>query len=172
MEVTKSSVHPGSVLILGIGNEILTDDGIGPKLVQSLDKSRLPAHISYESASLGGLELLEIIQDFDTVFFIDAIRTLKDDPGSVYCYTPDDFKETLHLSNLHDINFLTALELGRRTGMKIPSSIKIIAIEIKEDRVFSNSFSPVIQKRYPEILSKVQNMLEEFISVPMMGRIG
>ena len=172
MEVTKSSVHPGSVLILGIGNEILTDDGIGPKLVQSLDKSRLPAHISYESASLGGLELLEIIQDFDTVFFIDAIRTLKDDPGSVYCYTPDDFKETLHLSNLHDINFLTALELGRRTGMKIPSSIKIIAIEIKEDRVFSNSFSPVIQKLYPEILSKVQNMLEEFISVPMMGRIG
>ncbi len=172
MIVTKSAIHSESVLILGIGNEILTDDGIGPKLVQNLDKSRFPTHVSYQSVSLGGLELLEIMEDFDAVFIIDAIRTLKNDPGTVYCYTPDDFKETLHLSNLHDINFLTALELGRLTGMKVPSTITIIAIEIVEDREFSNFFSPVIQKRYPEILSKVQNMLEEFISVPMMGRIG
>ncbi len=151
--------------MLGIGNEILTDDGIGPKLIHDLDKNQFPDHIVYQNASLGGLELLEIIKDFDTVFIIDAIRTLKNDPGTVYCYTPDDFKETLHLSNLHDINFLTALELGRRTGMKIPSSITIIAIEIEEDRVFSNSFSPVIQKCYPEILSTVQHMLEKLMPV-------
>ncbi|MBE0647776.1 MAG: hydrogenase maturation protease [Bacteroidales bacterium] len=163
-----TSVYSGSVLMLGIGNEILTDDGIGPKLIHDLDKNQFPDHVVYQVASLGGLELLEIIKDFDTVFILDAIRTLKNDPGTVYCYTPDDFKETLHLSNLHDINFLTALELGRRTGMRIPSTIIIIAIEIVEDREFSTFFSPVIQKRYSEILSKVQRMLEEFMSVPMI----
>jgi len=161
--MSKSAVHNESILILGIGNEILTDDGIGPKLVQDLDKSRLPAHVTYQYASLGGLELLDIIRDFDTVLFIDAIKSGKMATGSIHCFTPDDFKETLHLSNLHDINFLTALELGKQTGMKIPSSITIIAIEIEEDRVFSYSFSPVIRKQYPEILYKVQGLLEELI---------
>jgi len=159
--MSSSGVQYESFLILGIGNEILTDDGIGPKLVRDLDKSRLPSHIKYQYASLGGLELLDIIKDFDSVLFIDAIKTGKTDPGSIHCFTPDDFKETLHLSNLHDINFITALELGKKTGMKIPSSIRIIAIEIEEDRVFSYSFSPIIKRLYPEILEKVQRLLEE-----------
>jgi len=158
--MTKSAVHYGSVLILGIGNEILTDDGIGPKLVQDLDKSRLPAHVKYQYASLGGLELLDIIQDFDIVFFIDAIKTGKDIPGSIHCFTPDDFKETLHLSNLHDINFLTALELGKQTGMKIPTSITIIAIEIEEDSVFSYSFSPVIRNYTLKFLIRFSTLLK------------
>jgi hydrogenase maturation protease len=152
-----------SVLVLGVGNEILTDDGIGPRLVNSLNRGLLPEVVDYKNTSLGGLEMLDLICRYESVVLIDAMKTGIFPPGSVHCFTPDDFRETLHLSNLHDINFLTALELGRVTGMPVPANIYIIAIEIVEDMVFSSEFSPAIQKQYPEILRQVEDMLKYLV---------
>jgi hydrogenase maturation protease len=153
-------------LILGIGNEILTDDGIGPRLVNDLDKSRLPSDVSYLVASIGGLEILELIRDFNEVIIIDAIKTGRKKAGSVEFYTPADFENTIHLSSLHGINFLTALEMGKRTGMAVPSAIHIIAVEILEDMVFSTDFSREISLKYPQILKKVQAQLEKLFNKP------
>jgi len=113
---------------------------------------------------LGGLELLEMIQGYNKVIFIDAIKTKDGIPGDVYIYSPSDFKETLHLSHIHDVSFLTALKFGEDIGLQVPQEIKIIAIEIVEDLVFSNNYSPEIDKRYPEIYSEVISCVNEFIS--------
>jgi len=159
----KKNETEGSTLILGVGNEILTDDGIGPKLVNDIDRERLPSGIDYLNTSLGGLEMLDLMCKYENVVLIDAMKTGILPPGSVHYYTPDDFRETLHLSNFHDINFLTALELGRRTGMSVPANIHIIAIEIIEDMVFDTQFSPEICERYPAILNKVEDLLQYLV---------
>ena len=150
-------------LILGIGNEILTDDGIGPRLVSELEKEKFTGTLHFQNAFLGGLEILELIQGYQQVIFIDAIISLQGIPGTVYHFTPEDFQETLHLSNLHDANFLVALELGRKMGMHIPEDIHIIAIEIIEDRVFSNQFSKEIEEMYPAILLEVTGIMNLLI---------
>ena len=50
------------ILILGVGNDILTDDGIGPKItVQLQNESNIPGNIHYDTAFMGGLDLLEFI---------------------------------------------------------------------------------------------------------------
>ena len=149
-----------SILILGVGNDILTDDGMGPRLVNDLDRNRLPSEVQFMNTSLGGLEMLDLICRYKNVVLIDAMKTGILPPGSVHYYTPDDFRETLHLSNFHDINFLTALELARQTGMPLPDSIHIIAVEIIEDMVFDTEFSPEIKNLYPSILNKVEDMLQ------------
>lgn len=150
-------------LILGIGNDILTDDGIGPKLVNDLKKEEFPDYVHFQNAFIGGLDILELIQGYEKVIFIDAIITKDGVPGTVYHYKPADFKETLHLSNLHDANFLTALELGKKMGMQIPEDIYIIAVEIIEDRIFSDQFSPEIVMKVPGIFKKVVSLVSSFI---------
>ena len=149
------------ILVMGIGNDILTDDGIGPKLVGDLTKMDLPAEVTFKTAAVGGLELLEIVSGYSRIFMIDAIRTAGGRPGSVHFLSPDDFRKTMHISNFHDINFLTALELGNRLNYQLPSEIMIIAVEIAEDLEFNEELSPALQKRYPEILSKVHKFLLE-----------
>ena len=149
-----------TTLILGIGNEILKDDGIGPKIVSRL-AAEFPANIfDFQSASLGGLELVELIRDYQRVILIDAINTGQGQVGDVYFFTPQDFKETLHLSNLHDISFLQALELGRHINIPIPDDIQIIAIEIREDKVFGEEFSPELQNRYEQIYKLIKDYLK------------
>ena len=148
-------------LVLGIGNDILTDDGIGPRIVNDLKAADLSPGIHMLTTTLGGLEILEIIKNYEKVIIIDAIRTQNGTPGEIYFFTPADFKETLHLSNLHDINFLTALELGKKLDIPLPEEIYIIAIEIVEDQVFGTSFTPVIEEKYPEIVQSVTDLIKK-----------
>ena len=82
------------ILIHGIGNEILTDDGIGPKLVKRLKGNLSRTDIDFETAFLGGLELLEYFQGYYTVIFIDAIRTKGGIPGTVYQLSPENKKSS------------------------------------------------------------------------------
>lgn len=150
-------------MILGVGNDILSDDAIGPKTVQALKQDHFIPDVTYETAALGGLELVELMNGYDLVIFIDAIKTKDGVPGDVYEYTPDDFQETLHLTNLHDINFLTALKLGDKVGLTTPERVQILAVEIIEDEVFSNDFTPPLAKRFPEIVLEINEKINRFL---------
>ena len=151
------------VLILGIGNDIMKDDGIGPKLVKDLKKMDFPPGLFFETCAMGGLEILEMVKDYHTVVFIDAIKTETGMPGDVSYFQDSDFHETMHLSNLHDVNFITALELGRKIKLNIPENIHIIAVEIIEDMEFGRSLSPELEAKYPEILEKVYCNLKSIL---------
>lgn len=142
-------------LVLGLGNDILTDDGIGPMLVADLSGMTDRSEIQFETLSCGGLEIMEYIKGYNKVIFIDGIRTLNGNPGDVHYFSPADFTETSHLSNLHDVDFLTALKVGTALDMNLPSDLHIIAVEIIEDREFSEELSPLLNERYPRILADV-----------------
>ncbi|MGD0712376.1 MAG: hydrogenase maturation protease [Bacteroidales bacterium] len=146
-----------------MGNDILTDDGIGIKITKVLEKKFPFPNIIYDTLSLGGLEIIEYIRDFKMVILIDAIKTLNGIPGTVYQFVPEDFKETSHLSNVHDVSFLTSLKLAKELDIPTPEEVHIIAIEIVEDMVFSNDFTPQVQARYPEILEEVSEIVKELL---------
>jgi hydrogenase maturation protease len=151
------------ILFLGLGNEILSDDGIGPRLVKDLAKKNQGENIDFATSSCGGLEIMECIHGYKKVIFIDAIRTLNGKPGNIFHFIPSDFRETSNLSNLHDVNFITALHLGNVLDLDLPSDLHIIAVEIIEDREFSEKLTPALDKMYPEILEKVTSLTLQIV---------
>jgi hydrogenase maturation protease len=152
------------ILVLGLGNEIMSDDGIGPRLIKDLTGMFDNPLLEFKTASCGGLEVMELLPGFETAVLIDAIHTRDGKPGDVYYFRPSDFRETSNLSNLHDLNFLTALRLARVLDLGIPSDLHIIAVEIYEDLVFGESLTPVLNKRYPEALTEVHGILEKILN--------
>ncbi len=154
-----------NTLILGIGNDILTDDGIGIKITRDIKRNAKYENTDYQTIMAGGLEIVETIKDYRDVIIIDAIRTENGIPAAVYHLTPENFKETVHISSFHDISFLEAVELGKTLEFSIPENIHIIGIEIIEDRVFSEKFSKIIQQNYHhiflQVLSIINHILEE-----------
>lgn len=137
------------------------DDGIGPKVVTFLEKHMTMQEVEYQTATVGGMEILEFIVDYECVVFIDAIKTAGGVPGTVYECTPEDFQETLHLSSVHDMSFLAALEFGRALGFSIPGKIYIFAVEIIEDQVFGNEFTPPLQERFDGVIKEIRDRLRE-----------
>ena len=155
--------NKNNTLILGLVNDILTDDGIGPKLVMELQKVFEYPDVSFKTAATGGLEILELIKDYSNAIIIDAIKTNNGIPGTIYYLTPSNFKETLHVSSFHDISFLTALNLAEKMDLTIPDQINIIAIEIVEDLTFSDKFSPLITEKYNQIFQEVVESVRKMI---------
>lgn len=147
------------ILVLAMGNEILADDSIGPRILRDLKRLHPRLPVKFHCSALGGLEVLDLIRNFDHVLIIDSIKTGSGEIGDVYLFEPEAFMETQNLSSLHDISFLTAVELGYKLGIDMPAVIRIIAIEILENRVFTEELTPLLELRYPEILSEVSHFL-------------
>jgi hydrogenase maturation protease len=131
--------------------------------VNALKKDIDEENISFMTAASGGLDILELIKDYKKVIIIDAIKTKDGIPGSIYYLTPDNFKETLHISSFHDVSFLTALQVAEKLNIQIPSHIDIIAIEIVEDLTFSSEFSKPISDKYEEIYKEILASVQERI---------
>jgi len=155
--------NKAKTLILGVGNDILTDDGIGPKLVDRLKENLPDSRVDFEKINLGGLEIIEFIKGYRNVIIIDAIKTESGKPGDVFLLTPDNFKETHHLSSFHDVSFLTGLKMGKKLNFDLPEVILIVAVEIVEDLIFDDSFSPEIQSKYDQIYQEIYDFLEPAI---------
>jgi hydrogenase maturation protease len=153
-------------LLLGMGNPILSDDSVGVRLARdvSLELAGTPDLDVVEECSVGGLGLLDVMTDYDRVIVLDAIRTSDGTPGEWYRFDARTLRETQNLRNVHDVNFATALELGRRLGHHLPSDqeIHVFAVEVADDATFGEVLSPTLAAAYPEILSGI---LEEVRSL-------
>lgn len=147
------------ILILGLGNDVLGDEGLGMKVADDLKNNRLFPEVEYKNSYTGGLNLLDIITGFDALLIIDTACNNNCEIGTIHHYTPETFRETLHLSSEHDTSFLTMLETGKRLGLKIPDRIDILAIEIHLDLYLEEKLSDNISGRYYKIRSEIINFI-------------
>ena len=152
------------ILILGLGNELLCDDAIGVKLALEFEYLYKSPDIHFRTSCNGGLDIVETLSGYKHVIIIDAIKTQDGIPGNIYHFTPDDFKDTLHVSSFHDISFLTALKFASFIDIEIPEDIHMLAIEIAEDMLFSDQFSEPIQKKYGTIRNQINKHLDQLLS--------
>jgi hydrogenase maturation protease len=136
-------------LVLGIGNSVLCDDGVGIRVAAEVGKRVKDSSITVTEACHGGLFLLEAFLGYDHVVLIDAIQTAGGTPGQVYELQAENFFSALHLSSPHQVDFSTALELGKSLGLPMPSSIDIVAVEAGDVTTFREVCTPEVEKAIP-----------------------
>ena len=142
-----------NTLILGIGNPILTDDGVGIEIAQRLKEEN--AKLKVIETSEAGITLLDLIAGYDKLIIIDSIKTEKGKPGDLYKLEPGDLKPSKDFSSSHSIGIATALELGQRLGYRIPEYISIYAVEIKDNTTFGEKCTEEVEQRLPFIVKQI-----------------
>jgi hydrogenase maturation protease len=155
-------------LLLGMGNPILCDDAVGIRLARDF-KARLNHKADLdviEECSVGGLSLLDIFSGYERVIVLDSLRTADGIPGEWYHFTAPALRETIHLTNIHDANFATALALGKSIGMPLPqpANIYIFGVEVKENRLFSESMTPELEENYPRYSSAIFKAIQHLLN--------
>jgi hydrogenase maturation protease len=143
-----------------MGNPILSDDGIGIHVARALEGKLDHEDITVTETSIGGLNLLDLLVNFDRAIIIDAIQTVGGKVGQVYRLDPEVFNTTRHASTPHDVNFATALELGKKLGLPLPSQIDIFAIEVANVTTFSEKCSPEVERVVPVCVEMVRGVIE------------
>ena len=150
------------ILVLGLGNPLVTDDSVGLRVVAEL-KPRLAGRAGVEVSEdfWGGLRLMERMAGFDRAIVIDAIRTGAA-PGTIHRLTPDSIS-TQRSASTHDMNLPTALALGRTAGLHLPRSedIHLVGIEAEDILSFGERCTPAVEASILPAAQFVLELLEE-----------
>ena len=154
-------------LVIGLGNPILGDDGVGWKVIEHLTQildSR--ASIELDCLSTGGLSLMERMLGFERVIIIDSIETGQCPEGSVKAFPLAALENPRmgHSASTHDTSLMTALQTAQTMGMKVPSRVHVVAIEAKNVYDFSESLTPLVSHAVPIAAQKVLQLLKEEVT--------
>ncbi len=143
-------------LVVGLGNPVLSDDGVGWHVLEAL-RLHLEGRpdLDLELCCRGGLSLMERLVGYDRVVIIDAICT-GGCPGQIHLLTPE-VMPTQHSTSGHDASLSTALVLGRRIGAHLPpdEDILLVGIEAEETEIFSEYCTPAVTAAIPEAVAMV-----------------
>jgi hydrogenase maturation protease len=143
-------------LVLGIGNPIVTDDSVGLKVAR-LIKDRRPDLDVVEACS-GAMGLFDYVIDQDRVILIDSIKTEHGVPGEVYRMTVGDLNPTMKQLSSHGLDIASALKIGEGLGYKMPETVNVYAIQVKDNIRFGEECTAEVAERIPLI---AQEIIEE-----------
>ncbi len=171
-------------LIIGLGNPILGDDGVGWKVAQEVQRvietdarfhvpirplgtkivRRVP-RVEVDCAALGGLSLMERLVGCQRAILIDSMETGQSPAGSVRVIPLEELPNPSagHSASAHDTSLITALETGRKMGLDLPESVTVVAIEARNVYDFSEELSPAVAQAVPLAVEKVTRLLEEVV---------
>ena len=142
-----------NTLILGLGNPILTDDGVGIKIARKLKEGN--ARLKVIETSEAGIALLDLIAGYDKLIIVDSIKTEKGKPGDLYKLELEDLKPSKDFSSSHGIGIATAFGLGQKLGYRMPKFVSIYAVNIKDNSTFGEECTEEVKERIPFIAKQI-----------------
>ncbi len=147
------------ILVVGVGNPILSDDGVGIHVARILRDRHLKG-VEVEELPASGLELLDMVLGYERVIIVDAIQTKSVEAGTLHRLKEEDFERTIHGSSPHGINIATALALGRKlVPEKMPKEVLFFAVEADDVVNVSENLTPKVADALPEILKAIEQEL-------------
>ena len=142
-----------NTLILGVGNPILTDDGVGIKIAQKIKEGNPNSEVMETSEA--GITLLDLIVGYDKLIIIDSIKTEQGKLGELYKLRLEDLKPATGFFSSHGIDIATAFELGQRLGYRMPKFVSIYAVEIRDNSTFGEECTERVKERIPFIAKQI-----------------
>jgi hydrogenase maturation protease len=154
------------IIVLGIGNQILGDDGVGIHVVNEVKKYINDSNVTIDEAITGGMNLLDLLLGYDKAILVDAVKSDESLHGQVHRIALSDFS-TMHSCNPHDVSLSEAIDMAKKMGeTNIPKEIIIIGVLMKKIPCeFKETLSDEIQAAIPKAVEmtvhEVQHRGEE-----------
>lgn len=136
-------------LVLGLGNTILSDDGVGIHIAFEIEKKC--KNIDVLEASAAGFRVIDEIIGYEKLILIDSIKTGKAEPGELHRFTFNEFSRTMHHSSPHDISLFEAFDIMKKENADLPKDIKVYAVEVEDTSTFSESCTAKVADVIPKI---------------------
>jgi len=147
-------------LILGLGNPILSDDGVGLVVAERL-RERVDG-VDVISTPLTGLHLLDLMVGYDAVFLIDAMITTESQAGELTFIRPDEISLPTLCS--HGFNLLEILKLGKKLGLPVPELKWVYGITIGRSPAFGEEPSAELMKKVEAMASQIADHIKKQLS--------
>jgi len=147
-------------IVLGVGNPILQDDGVGLHVINELREHLKDSRVILDIAYTGGMNLLDMIRGFDKVILVDAVKQEDSKTGEVKRFSLTE-APAVHTCNPHDVSLSEALLLAKQLGEEhLPQEIVVIGIVVKNTVDFGEQLSREVASAVPTAVSLVLTELK------------
>jgi len=163
----RDTIDHDKTLVVGLGNPILGDDGVGWRVAEevltSLNAQNSPVSllVVVDQLSVGGLALMERMLGYERAIVIDAIRIGEGTAGSLssrpLSALPDH--SAGHTTSAHDTSLQNALKMAQEMGLDVPSEVWVVGIDTKQTEEFSELLSPPVEAAIPGAAKMVIRLL-------------
>jgi len=141
--------------VIGLGNEYLSDDGLGILAVRQVAGRLNDSGITFQELSIGGLELLDHIVGYKRCVIIDAIATGTCPPGTIHRFVRNPGSEAVTISSSHQLDLMQVLTLGRILGADVPEQVTVYGIEAGDITTFRSGPTPEVAGSLPALVDAV-----------------
>ncbi len=143
------------VAIIGIGNILMGDEGVGIAVIEELRKMKINADI-YDCGTMG-IDILNTIMGYDKVIVVDAVKGFGN-PGDVVKIRPEEIKGKGRIVSMHDVDFSFLIKIVE--GLMDLPEIVIVGIEVErigEGMVLSETVRKAIPKAVEVVLKELHD---------------
>ena len=158
---SKPPTFDANLLILGIGNLLMGDEGVGVHLAQRLAEQAFPSEVHVLDGGTGGFHLMDYFTSYPCVILIDATLDGRP-PGTIRLLTPRFSSEFPRSMSTHDIGLRDLLE-GLQVMGQMPK-VYLFVVSIIELQEMHIGLSPEVEAVMPELAERVRGLAEELVS--------
>jgi hydrogenase maturation protease len=153
-------ISPQKIIILGVGNLLLSDEGVGVHVANELAKRDLPANVSVVEGGTEGFRLLNVITEADRLIVVDAVKG-GSAPASLYRFDIDDIKNcpSGFKTSVHQIGVLEVINLSELIGKRPHTTV--IGVEPKSLEM-GMELSPEVKAKIPKIIELIFDELRKY----------
>lgn len=161
--MNKNMTNP-SIGIIGIGNPLRKDDGIGIQLLDILkkEKKHLPQTVSLIDGGTGGMNLLHLFPKFDVIVLLDAVD-FQSSPGDTRFFSLDDIRSQKKVSTVstHNADVFQIIQFAQDIG-ECPKKIVVFGVQ-PADVCFGNGLTDIIKEQMNAIVTRMKKQVLSFI---------
>lgn len=143
-------------MVLGVGNLLLKDEGVGIHVIRTLEKEELPSNVSLMDGGTGGLHLISWIQDYDRIIMVDATLD-SNPPGTVRLIRPRYATDFPPLMSAHEIGLRDMIEAMILTE-KLPD-IQLIVVSVEDISEVGMELTPVVEAAVPKVVEMIKQII-------------
>jgi len=150
-----------SILVLCLGNEVLSDDRFGAEIAELLRGDDFGPDVELLFVSAAGFALVDLLANRRSVLIVDTILTGTSEPGSIHYFPMGNLTPSKNLVNSHQINLPTALEFGRKMGYAMPDDIQVLAVEAQDVTTLSERLTEPVAAALDETTLRIRSWIEQ-----------
>jgi len=155
-------------LVLGLGNDLYGDDGIGISIIKQIHQNpklekelaAICGSVEFKPCCQTGLSLLDQIIGYQSLVIVDTIKKTNPHTGKIHILEGNELRYIPGPSP-HYVSIPQSIEIGKKLGLKVPTRIKIIAIEAKNIYNLGENLTGEMKKEIPVIIKKLKSVLKE-----------
>ncbi len=149
------------ILVLGVGNPLMRDEGVGPRTVEFLlDGFEFPENVEVMDAGTMGYMILDLLRGRERLLVLDAMKETGHAPGTVLLLSAEEIAPNTVLHSMHDLRVVDVLEAARLMDIELETQCVGVQIESIEEWVLE--LSEPVQAAIPMAASVALQVLREW----------